>query len=48
MKHEWIFAPVSYDDVTNTYDEEHKFMAFEKGKNGSWKEVAAKTEGAKQ
>ena len=40
MKHTWIFAPVDYSDVTNTYDEEHKFMAFEKGKNGSWKEVA--------
>jgi hypothetical protein len=40
MKHNWIFAPVSYDDVTKTYDDEHKFMAFEKGKNGSWKEVS--------
>jgi hypothetical protein len=30
MKHNWIFAPVSYDDVTKTYDDEHKFMAFER------------------
>ncbi len=40
MKHSWIFAPVDYSDVTKTYDDDHKFMAFEKGKNGGWKEVS--------
>jgi len=36
MKHTCIFAPVDYNDVTETYDDEHKFMAFD----GGWKEVS--------